>query len=172
MAKMRAMIPMAEPPWGYCIMLASPAAYAMIRRFESLRLRSYLDQKGKWTIGWGHTGDDIGMGMIIGLADAQRYLEDDVHWLESQLNRMILKSIEQWEFDALISWAFNVGTGPKGAKGSTLIKFLNFGEHKKAADELLRWNKVTLPNGKKIISSGLTNRRYLERQYFLTAKMD
>jgi lysozyme len=106
------------------------------------------------------------MGMIIGMADAQRFLEDDVHWVESQLNRIILREIPQHEFDALISWAFNVGT--TRARGSSLIKFLNFGETKKAADELLAWNKVTLPNGKKVISNGLVNRRRAERQYFLT----
>ena len=151
-------------------MMASPAAYAMIRRFESLRLRSYLDMKGKWTIGYGHTGDDVGPGMIIGLADAQRFLEDDVHFAEFQLNRMILKQVEQWEFDALISFAFNVGT--EAFRTSTLLKFLNFGETKKASEEFMRWTKVTLPNGKKVVANGQTNRRFKERQYFLTGKMD
>jgi len=151
-------------------MMASPAAYAMIRRFESLRLRSYLDIKGKWTIGYGHKGDDVGSGMIIGLADAQRYLEEDAHFVEFQLNRMILRPVDQWEFDALISLGFNIGT--EALRTSTLLKFLNFGEMKKAGEEFLKWNKVTLPNGKKVVVPGLTSRRYLERQYFLTGKMD
>lgn len=151
-------------------MLASTAALELIKKHEGLRLRSYLDQAGKWTIGWGHTGDDIGQGMIIGLADAIRYLAEDLHFVEYALTRMIVHEIKQQEFDACCSLAFNIGT--EAFRRSTLLKFLNFGESKKAAEEFLRWCKVTLPNGKKISVPGLTNRRAAEREYFLTGKLN
>ncbi len=151
-------------------MLAGPAAYALIRRHESIRLRSYLDQKGVWTIGWGHTGDDVGPGMLIGLQDAQRLLDEDVHFAEFQLNRMLITPVSQNEFDALVSLLFNIGQAR--FKSSSLLRFLNFGERKKAGDEFLRWDKVTLPNGKKIISNGLSKRRKAERDYFLTGILD
>lgn len=150
-------------------MIASPAAYTLIKRFEGLRLRSYVDMAGKWTIGYGHTGEDVGPSMIIGLSDAQRMLADDVEFLEHALTRMIVHHIEQWEFDACISLAYNIGT--EAFKRSTLLKFLNFGESKKAAEEFLKWCKTTLPDGRKITVPGLTARRVAERQYFLTATL-
>lgn len=151
-------------------MKASRNAYELIKHYEGLKLRSYMCMAGKCTIGWGHTGDDIGHGMIIGLADAERYLLDDVAYLELRLTKMILREITQNQFDACISLSFNIGD--ENFRKSTLLKFLNFGEFKKAAEEFLNWRYVKLPNGKKQIARGLMTRRATERHLFLTGKLD
>jgi lysozyme len=160
---------MTEPPMGDYTMLAGPDAYRLIKHFESLRLISYPDPKGILTIGWGHTGDDVHPHMIIGKEEAERLLCEDVHFVENQLMRMIVRHpIAQHQFDALVSWAFNIGV--ERAKKSTLIKFFNFGEDDKAATEFLRWSVVKI-HGKRTQFRGLMNRRSAERELFLTGHL-
>lgn len=151
-------------------MLASHGAYTLIKHFEGLRLKSYKDVNGLWAIGYGHCSCRIGPKTVITRAQADRILAKDVAILESMLNRMLLREIEQHQFDALISFAYNAGI--YALKYSTLLKFVNLGGTKSAADEFLKWNRGSLPNGKKISIGGLTRRRAIERQYFLTGKVD
>lgn len=151
---------------GDYTMLAGPNAYRLIKDFEGLKLHSYLDVGGRATIGWGHAGDDVHHPMIISREEADRLLEEDVHFVETQLMRMISREpIPQQHFDALVSWAYNIGV--ERAKKSTLIKFYNFGEDKKAAAEFLRWSHVKV-YGKPTIFKQLVNRRNAERELFLS----
>jgi len=151
------------------MMEVSPAGYKLIRLSEGLRLESYKDEAGHWTIGYGHKRA-ANYPYTISSIKAESLLREDVRLVEQALNAMLLCKIEQWEFDALSSWVFNIG--PSAARTSTLIQKLNFGEpHLEIASEFLRWNKVTLPDGTKIPKKGLTARRERERQLFLTGRI-
>ena len=150
-------------------MQASQNALDLIRHFEGLRLSSYADAKGVWTIGWGHTGDDVHPGMTIDSAEAQRLLDNDVDFAVSQLNRMITREPNlQHHFDAMLSLVFNIGA--ERFRKSTLLKFYNFSQDKEAANEFMRWNKVKI-YGKLTPFRGLTNRRQTERTLYITGKL-
>lgn len=145
-------------------MIASQNAYAIIKHYESIRLDSYLDPKGIATIGWGHTGRDVEHPTTVSREEAIRLLAEDVHFVEHQLNRMLIREpIAQNQFDAIVSWAFNIGCGRAGK--STLVRLFNLGDDKGAANEFLRWNSCKI-NGQTVRLKGLTNRRNTERQLF------
>jgi lysozyme len=149
-------------------MLAGPDAYRLIKHFESLRLTSYLDPKGVVTVGYGHTGDDVHHPSIITREEAERLLNEDVHYFETKLLRMLKRDPTQNQFDAMISWIFNIGEDRAGK--STLIKFYNLGQDNEASTEFLRWSNITI-KGKPVRYRGLVNRRQAERELFLTGKM-
>ena len=139
----------------------------LIKRWEGIRLTSYQDEAGLWTIGIGHR-TRVNYPYSITSLEAEALLEEDLKKVSAALSAMLLTDeIEQHEFDALGSWVFNVGE--YAAKKSTLIRMLNLGEPRiEIASQFLRWNKLTLPNGEKVKSRGLTRRRESERQLFLT----
>ncbi|MBD1601973.1 lysozyme [Pseudomonas typographi] len=142
-------------------MVTSDKGVALIQAFEGLRLSAYRDSVGVVTIGWGHTGPDIRMGMKIDRAEAERLLCDDLHDFERDVSRLVQVPLSQNQFDALVCFSFNVGSG--NLAGSTLLKKLNAEDYAGAAAQFLRWDKaggVTLP--------GLTRRRAAERELFLS----
>lgn len=149
-------------------MKASGNAIALIKHFEGLRLKAYQDVRGVWTIGWGHTGDDIEGPRVITRSEAERLLVDDLTYHERKLFKFLLKKPQQHEFDAMLSWMFNVGDG--AAQKSTLIRMYNLGQTKEASAEFLRWNKIRR-GGKIQAVAGLTARRQVERELFLTGKL-
>lgn len=141
----------------------------LIKHWEGCRLQSYQDEAGKWTIGWGSRFRGNYPYSISSL-QAEQYLREDLRRIAAALNQMILRDVEQWEFDALGSWCFNVGEN--AAANSTLIRKLNMQEPARiVAAEFLRWNKVTLEDGTKIPKIGLTARRQSERTLFLTGRL-
>lgn len=138
----------------------SPAGIELIKGHESCRLTAYLCPAGKLTIGYGHTGTDVHPGLTITQAQADQLLANDLALFERTINQAISVPLNQNQFDALVSFCFNIGAG--GFRGSTLRVLLNEGNYRGAADQLLRWDKAagkTLP--------GLTRRRAAERQLFL-----
>lgn len=145
----------------------SNAGLAMIKRFEGLRLVAYQDSVGVWTIGYGHTRA-VRSGDVCTEAEADTFLRDDCREAEVGVNWLIKVPITQSQFDALMSFSFNLGTDidedfkAEGLGDSTLLKKLNLGDHQGAADEFLRWNKA----GGKVLA-GLTARREAERELFL-----
>jgi lysozyme len=146
-------------------MQAGPDAYAIIKHYEALRLNSYLDPKGFPTIGYGHRGADVEHPMRITREEALRLLSEDVYYCENQLNRMITrKPVAQNHFDALLSFAFNVGCGR--VLKSKILKMFNTSQDAEAANEFLRWNNVKI-NGRAVKYRGLTYRRNSERELFL-----
>jgi lysozyme len=149
-------------------MKAGRDAFTLIKAFEGLRLKAYQDVQGIWTIGYGHTGGDIEGPMVITRGDAERYLMDDVAFVERKLFRMLLRKPLQHEFDAMLSWCFNIGYG--AAQKSTLIKLYNLGQVREAAGEFLRWNKIRR-GGKVQPVQGLTLRRQSERELFVSGKI-
>lgn len=141
---------------------------ALIKRFEGCRLTAYPDPGtggAPWTIGYGWTGKVDGKpikpGMKIDDATAERLLRTGVVSFDQAVSKMLKVSVTQNQYDALVSLAYNIGT--RALSSSTLMKKLNAGDVKGAADEFLRWNK----SGGKAMP-GLTNRRKAEREVFLS----
>jgi GH24 family phage-related lysozyme (muramidase) len=87
-------------------------------------------------------------------------LQSDIRIVTSYVNRLVTVEINQNQFDALVDFTFNLGSG--ALAGSTLLKKLNAGDYEGAANEFKRWNHV---NGKP--SKGLTRRRAAEEKMFL-----
>lgn len=131
-----------------------------IKTAEGLRLTAYLDTGGVWTIGYGHTGVDVREGLTIPLSEAERLLTRDLRVAEKHVNEAVKVKLTQNQFDALVSFVYNVGGG--AFRSSTLLKLLNAGDYEGAANQFPRWNK---DNGK--VVAGLTNRRHEERVLFL-----
>jgi len=142
------------------------SAINLIKQFEGLKLTSYPDSGGIYTIGFGNTinkdtGQAIKKGDKIDLATAERWLKIDVDERIKKIKALIKVPINENMKAALVSLAYNIGTGAFAS--STLLRLLNSGADKKlVADQFLRWNKV---QGKEV--KGLTNRRKLEQELFL-----
>ena len=130
-----------------------------IEGYEGVRLSAYLDSVNVPTIGVGHTLG-VKMGDVITKEQAEEFLRADLEDAEYAVNKYVLMPLNQNQFDALVSFVFNLGAG--AFKGSTLLKRLNAGLYKEAADEFLKWNKA----GGKVLQ-GLVNRRVAERAMFL-----
>jgi len=140
-------------------MRTSPEGIALIKKFEGCRLTAYQDSVGVWTIGYGST-KDIKKGMRISHIQAEKFLVDDLDEAEGAVSRLVEVDINQNEFDALVSFAFNLGGG--ALSKSTLLKKLNSGDKSGASDEFLRW---VYAGGE--ILDGLVRRRNAERAMFL-----
>lgn len=148
-------------------MKTSAAGRAAIKQREGVVLSAYKDSVGILTIGVGHTSaagpPTVYKGMKITAAQADEILSRDLAIFEKGVSQAVKVPLSQNEFDALVSFAFNVGVG--AFQKSTLVKELNKGNRYGAANELLRWNKA----GGKVLK-GLTNRRKAERDQFLNSK--
>ena len=135
----------------------------LICSFEGLRLNAYDDGVGVWTIGFGTTiypnGIKVKKGDTCTEAQAKAYMAHDLKKFESAVNSAVTVSINQNQFDALVSLAYNIGTS--GFKNSTLVKKLNAGDIRGAAAQFDVWNKG---GGKRM--QGLVNRRAVERKLF------
>jgi len=132
----------------------------LIQRHEGLRLKAYLCPAGVPTIGYGSTRG-VKMGDEITRAQATELLMADIERFEDAVRRAVEVTLNQHEFDALVSFAFNVGAG--ALQRSTLLRKLNAGDRQGAADELLRWTR----GGGRVLP-GLVRRREDERALFLT----
>lgn len=137
----------------------SQAAVDIIKEFEGYRSKAYLDAVGIPTIGYGFV-KGVSLGDTITKEDAVKRLEDEISEHTAAIHQRVKVPLYQYEYDALASFIFNVGKGAFAR--STLLKKLNQGDYKGAADELLRWDKA---GGKSL--RGLTRRREAERKMFL-----
>jgi len=140
-------------------MTTSPKGIALIKRFEGLRLKAYLDPVGVATIGYGHTYLVNINDPAITEEEADRLLTEDLKLYEKPVAEMVKVPINQNQFDALVSFAFNLGTA--ALRGSTLLKKLNSGQP--CAEEFDRW---IFAAGKAL--PGLVRRRAAERRLFET----
>lgn len=142
-------------------MKTSLKGIALIKEYEGLRLGAYLCSAGVLTIGYGHTGG-VKEGDLITEQKAEQLLQDDLKKFENGVLRLVRVPLTQNQFDALVSFAFNLGVGNLGK--STLLKMLNDRDYKGAAGQFIRWNKAA---GKEL--AGLTRRRLAESALFLSA---
>ncbi|HGM5350670.1 lysozyme [Serratia bockelmannii] len=137
----------------------------LIKRFEGLELKAYQDSVGVWTIGYGWTqtvdGKKIAPGMRFDQATADRLLKCGVVQYEQGVNQLVKVRITQGQFDALVSFAYNLGL--RSLSTSTLLRKLNDGDKQGAADEFGRWVNA---GGKRL--DGLVTRRAAERRMFLS----
>ncbi len=121
-----------------CGKVETPALRALVTRYEGLRLKAYRCSSGKLTIGYGHT-HGVKAGQTITREQAERYLTNDINWYRSVVNRSITKKMTPAQETALISFAFNVGSGRFAT--SSVVKHFNAGNPKRAAERLLLYNK-------------------------------
>jgi lysozyme len=131
----------------------------LIKHFEGLRLNAYQDVIGIWTIGFGHTGADVYEGLTIDEPKATDLLHVDLRKFEDGINSMVKVELTQNQFDALISFVYNVGLG--NFQKSTMLKAINLMNFIKAATQFPMWANAA---GKKIPM--LVKRRNEERQLF------
>jgi len=149
---------------GVSGMRISENGIALIKMFEGLELESYQDIAGVWTIGYGHT-ETAGPGQKINEREAEELLRRDLEPRERAVAQLVSVSLNQNEFDALVSFVFNVGAG--AFKNSTARKRLNRNDRIGAGEALTWWNKATV-NGVLREVRGLTRRRAAEKALFLT----
>lgn len=146
-------------------MQTSEKGIALIKEFEGCRLTAYQDSVGVWTIGYGWTqpvdGKPVRAGMTIKQETAERLLKTGLVSYESDVSRLVKVGLTQGQFDALVSFTYNLGS--RSLSTSTLLRKLNAGDYAGAANEFLRWNKA----GGKVLN-GLTRRREAERALFLS----
>lgn len=136
---------------------------AHIKGWEGFKSSVYLDQAGKPTIGYGHLIKPYESFTTITEAKASALLAKDVSSAEAAVNRGVKVPINQNQFDALVSFAFNVGNS--AFANSTMLKRINAGQYTEAANEFGRWVFITV-GGKKVISNGLVNRRTADYNLF------
>lgn len=150
------------------------AGIDLIESFEGNRLTAYPDPgtgSAPWTIGRGHTGPDVYYGLTITQAVSDALFAQDIKTRGEDIVNALDLDLTQNQFDALVSFVFNVGPGKAGVKDglvylrngnlSTLLKKLRARDYAGAADQFLLWDKA---NGKSL--PGLTRRRRAERALF------
>ncbi|CAI2002408.1 Phage-related lysozyme (muraminidase) [Serratia ficaria] len=146
-------------------MQISNKGISLIKEFEGCRLKAYQDSVGVWTIGYGWTqpvdGRKIGQGMVIDQATAERLLKCGLVQYEQGVNQLVKVIITQGQFDALVSFAYNLGL--RSLSTSTLLRKLNSGDKQGAADEFGKW-----VNAGGVRLNGLVKRREAERELFLS----
>jgi lysozyme len=143
-------------------MQISSQALEILKIREELRLTAYQDSAGVWTIGYGCTtyenGAKVKAGDKITEAKAIQLLNYHVGSAVATVNGGITAMLNRGQFDALVSFAYNVG-GP-AFKNSMLRELVNTDPNNliEIAAEFRKWVYVTT-NGKKVKSAGLVNRR-------------
>ena len=135
-----------------------------VKRWEGLKLSAYPDPGSRdgtpWTIGYGHTSDSflkVYRGLVITPAQAEDALRHDLNETAAKVEALVKVELTDNQFGALVSLAFNIGTGVKGFGGSTLLKKLNTGDYASVPTQMARWRKN---DGK--VMAGLVNRRAAE----------
>jgi lysozyme len=144
-------------------MTPSDNAYDIIKASEGLRLEAYPDPGtggDPWTIGYGHTGPEVKPGYVIDQRRADAYLVKDAQWAADAVNDAVDVDLNQNQFDALVSFVFNVGKD--AFDKSTMRRLINAKDFNRAADQFPIWNK----GGGRVLP-GLVARRARERQLFL-----
>lgn len=139
-----------------------------IKNQEGLRLNAYLCPSRVWTIGYGHTGANIVKGLVITKEQAEKYFSQDIAIHENNVSKLVKVPLNQNQFDALVSFEYNVGYG--NFASSTMLKLLNAGKYAEAAAQFGRWvySKIKQPDGtyKTVALLGLVKRRRLEMELF------
>lgn len=147
------------------LMAVSAKGIDLICSFEGLRLTAYDDGVGIWTIGFGTikypNGVRVKRGDTCTLEQAKSYMKHDLIEFEHTVNSLVKAPLNQNQFDALVSLTYNIGSG--AFKSSTLLKKLNLGDYKGAADQFDVWVNA---GGKRM--QGLANRRTKEKSLFLS----
>jgi len=146
-------------------MQISNEGLSLIKAHEGYREKMYFDQAGLPTIGYGTLIDTVQekkyLTEPITRTEAEDLLRRDVSIAEKAVENYVRVPLEQYEFDALTSFVYNIGQG--NFRNSTLLTLLNSGSNKEdVADQFMRW---IYAGGR--VSSGLEKRREKEKSLFL-----
>lgn len=139
-------------------MRTGPQGIELIRHFEGCRLDAYLCPAGVWTIGYGHTAN-VKEGDSIDQEAAEAFLIEDLENFEQAVTRMVEVPLTQQQFDALVSWTFNLGAG--NLAESTLLRKLNNYQYVDVPEQMMRWVRA----GGQVLD-GLVRRRAAEAALF------
>ena len=140
----------------------SNAMRQSIEGWEGCQLQPYADAVGVPTIGYGHCGDDVSLDMDpITQEMADQLLAADLGRFETAVNGMVADATSQQQFDALVSFSYNLGES--ALRGSTLLRLHNAGDYDGAAQQFGRWNHA----GGRVLA-GLTRRRAGEAAVYAT----
>lgn len=146
-------------------MKTSDKGLTLIKQFEGFSARPYLCPAGVPTIGYGATYYPDGRRVTmqdrpVTEADATAMLRSMLASYEAGVSRYVQVPLTQGQYDALVSFAYNLGLA--ALKNSTLLRLLNLRDYAGAATQFGRWNRA----GGKVLP-GLTRRREAERQMFV-----
>lgn len=147
-------------------MKTSPEGIRLLKEFESCRLKSYQDQAGVWTIGFGNIryedGAHVKSGESITQERADSLFAYTLKQFENKVIGFLRRDVNQNQFDALVSFHYN--TGALG--DSTLLRKVNRNPDDKSIEmEFLRWNKAHV-KGVLVELPGLTKRRQREADFY------
>lgn len=131
---------------------------ALTELFEGDVLTAYQDQKGVWTIGYGHTAG-VRPGQTITQDQAVQFLFEDVSSAVACVNKAVTVKLSQPQFDALVDFVFNLGSG--NFRASTLLRDVNAGNFPAAVSQFDLWDHC---GG--VVNNGLLRRREAEAKEF------
>ena len=145
-------------------MRTSETGVELIKSFEGFRARASQLPDGRWLIGYGHTRT-ARKGLNVTRADANLILRHyDLRAIEALLHRTVYTPLNQNEFDALASFAFNIGA--KAFAGSDVLALLNTGERLSASEAMASWRRGRVDGQVRIVDA-LVRRRAAEIALFL-----
>ena len=138
-------------------MKTSQKGIDLIKKYEGLRLNAYkpISTEKYFTIGYGHYGTDVSPNMIITLSEAEALLKKDLNKFEDKVNKYDKYDWTQNEFDALVSFAYNIGNIDQLTQNGTRSK-------EQIAEKIVQYDKA---GGKKL--AGLSKRRLEEQTMFV-----
>jgi len=139
-------------------MKTSQKGIDLIKHFEGCELNAYKCPAGVWTIGYGHI-KGVQEGDVITEQQADEMLVEELNEYENYINTLVTVPLNQNQYDALVSWVYNLGSS--NLQASTLLKVLNAGDYDNVPEQIMRWNKA----GGKVLE-GLTRRRQAEADLF------
>lgn len=146
--------------------LQRDGVWARALRDRSLMMSScnrYPNLSGApWTIGWGNTGPAVKMGVVWTQDQADGVYHDRLtNEFEPAVTRLLKVETKQWEFDAMVSLAYNIGYGEKDFARSSVLRYHNAGNRQAASKSFLMWIKS---GG--VDTLGLYRRRSTEGMYY------
>ena len=151
-------------------MTVSDSGINLVKKFEGLHklteegdVRAYRCPAGRWTIGYGHC-KGVKSGMRATKEECLRMLTDDLNDAGAVVKRYVNVPLSQEQYDALVSFVFNIGGGAN-FQNSTLLKKLNQGLYDEVPEQIMRWNKARVEGNLKPLR-GLTRRRTAEAALF------
>ena len=140
-------------------MKTGPKGIKLLKSFEGWRSKAYRDSVGVWTIGYGHTSmagpPKVTPNMTITKAQGENILKKDLKKYEKAVNDYVRVQLTQEQFDALVSFCYNVGPG--NFRKSSVLRYVNARRFDDVPSRLMLWNKA----GGRVLR-GLTRRRAAE----------
>lgn len=139
-------------------MIYSKSGLRLTENFEGCRLTAYQDSVGRWTIGYGHTAG-VQAGDTCTEYQADVWLQADIQWAVQTVNMYVTIALTQGEFDALVDFVFNLGSG--SFEHSGLLQLVNQRNFAAAAADFEKWDYA----GGQVVA-GLLRRRLAEEAEF------